>query len=219
MTKILKKVRLSAEQSTPMSADPTKGTQTNPYTELEMRMLQVNETWPGGYVEGVGYVTSYDMWDELYSISGLSPYMIIKIAQLLMTLTPFAAECFWHHVKREGDMVLPDEQWVKVKKIVGTINPSANTKYKIIEGDKTYFSKHVSFYDTEFANSLGTSIITFDSNGNPIGLYDPYDFDDTNRPFINQLLADIGAGITYILNGKDYIITKGSKYFDYVNGD
>ena len=219
MTKILKKVRLSAEQSTPMSADPTKGTQTNPYTELEMRMLQVNETWPGGYVEGVGYVTSYDMWDELYSISGLSPYMIIKIAQLLMTLTPFAAECFWHHVKREGDMVLPDEQWVKVKKIVGTINPSANTKYKIIEGDKTYFSKHVSFYDTEFANSLGTSIITFDSNGNPIGLYDPYDFDDTNRPFINQLLADIGAGITYILNGKDYIITKGSKHFNYVNGE
>lgn len=219
MTKILKKVQLSAEQSTPMSADPTKGTQTNPYTELEMRMLQVNETWPGGYVEGVGYVTSYDMWDELYSISGLSPYMIIKIAQLLMTLTPFAAECFWHHVKGKGDMVLPDEEWEKVKKIVGTINPSENTKYKIIEGDKTYFSKHVSFYDTEFANSLGTSTITFDSNGNPIGLYDPYDFDDTNRPFINQILADIGSAIIYVIGGNDYIITKGSKYFDYVNGD
>lgn len=219
MTKILKKVRLSAEQSTPMSADPTKGTQTNPYTELEMRMLQVNETWPGGYVEGVGYVTSYDMWDELYSISGLSPYMIIKIAQLLMTLTPFAAECFWHYLYGEGDVVLPDEQWVKVKKIVGTINPSENTKYKIIEGDKTYFSKHVSFYDTEFANSLGTSTITFDSNGNPIGLYDPYDFDDTNRPFINQILADIGSAIIYVIGGNDYIITKGSKYFDYVNGD
>lgn len=219
MTKILKKVRLSAEQSTPMSADPTKGTQTNPYTELEMRMLQVNETWPGGYVEGVGYVTSYDMWDELYSISGLSPYMIIKIAQLLMTLTPFAAECFWHHVKRKGDMVLPDEEWENVKKIVGTIKPSENETYKIIENGVTYYAKHVSFYGTEFANALGTSIITFNSSGNPIGLYDLYDFNGTDRPFINQLLADIGAGITYILNGKDYIITKGSKYFDYVNGD
>ena len=30
MNKILKKVQLSTEQSTPMSADPTKGTQTNP---------------------------------------------------------------------------------------------------------------------------------------------------------------------------------------------
>ena len=89
----------------------------------------------------------------------------------------------------------------------------------LIDEGVTYYAKHVSFYGTEFANALGTSIITFNSSGNPIGLYDLYDFNGTDRPFINQLLADIGAGITYILNGKDYIITKGSKHFDYVNGD
>jgi hypothetical protein len=56
MTKILKKVQLSAEQSTPMSADPTKGTQTNPYTQVEMAQLQEAGAWNGGYVEGMGYI-------------------------------------------------------------------------------------------------------------------------------------------------------------------
>jgi len=56
MNKILKKVQLSAEQSTPKSADPTKGTQTNPYTQVEMASLQEEGTWNGGYVEGMGYI-------------------------------------------------------------------------------------------------------------------------------------------------------------------
>ena len=56
MTKILKKVQLSTEQSTPKSADPTKGTQTNPYSQEEMAQLQEEGTWEGGYVEGIGPV-------------------------------------------------------------------------------------------------------------------------------------------------------------------
>jgi hypothetical protein len=56
MTKILKKVQLSAEQNTPKSADYKKGTQTNPFTQVEMATLQEEGTWNGGYVEGMGYV-------------------------------------------------------------------------------------------------------------------------------------------------------------------
>ena len=56
MTKILKKVQLSTEQSTPKSADPTKGTQINPFTQEEMTTLQEEGTWNGGYVEGLGYI-------------------------------------------------------------------------------------------------------------------------------------------------------------------
>lgn len=58
MTKILKKVQLSTEQSTSKSADPTKGTQTNPFTQVEMATLQEEGTWNGGYVERMGYVPS-----------------------------------------------------------------------------------------------------------------------------------------------------------------
>ena len=56
MTKILKKVPLSTEQSTPKSADPTKGIQANPFTQEEMTALQEEGAWEGGYVEGLGYV-------------------------------------------------------------------------------------------------------------------------------------------------------------------
>ena len=48
MTKILKKVQLSTEQSTPKSADPTKGTITNPFTQVEMATLQEEGKWNGG---------------------------------------------------------------------------------------------------------------------------------------------------------------------------
>ena len=65
MTKILKKVQLSTEQSTLKSADPTKGTAENPYSQVEMATLQEEGTWNGGYVEGMGLVpmmsvNSYD---------------------------------------------------------------------------------------------------------------------------------------------------------------
>ena len=59
MTKILKKVQLSTEQSTPKSADPTKGTPIKPFTQEEMTQLQKEGMWDGGYVEGMGYVVGF----------------------------------------------------------------------------------------------------------------------------------------------------------------
>ena len=56
MTKILKKVKLNAPASTSTGVDPTKGTQTNPYTQEEFFYLLDLECWPGGWVEGMGYV-------------------------------------------------------------------------------------------------------------------------------------------------------------------
>ena len=63
MTKILKKVQLSTEQNTSQSADPTKGTQTNPFTQEEMTQLQEEGIWNGGYVEGMGLVPMMDTND------------------------------------------------------------------------------------------------------------------------------------------------------------
>lgn len=76
MTKILKKVQLCTEQSTLKNADPTKGTQTNPYTQKEMAILQEEGAWNGGYVEGMGYMAP--MMSMLDS-SGSYPKRIIKI--------------------------------------------------------------------------------------------------------------------------------------------
>ena len=64
MTKILKKVQLSTEQSTLKSADPTKGTQINPFTQEEMAQLQEEGTWEGGYVEGMGLIVPMMMGSD-----------------------------------------------------------------------------------------------------------------------------------------------------------
>ena len=66
MTKIIKKVTLNAPASTSTPStpsassgqtgvDPTKGTQTNPYTQEEFYSLLDLGIWSGGWVEGMGY--------------------------------------------------------------------------------------------------------------------------------------------------------------------
>ena len=45
MAKILKKVQLSTEQVTQKSADPTKGTLINPFTQAEMEQFQEMILW------------------------------------------------------------------------------------------------------------------------------------------------------------------------------
>ena len=64
MTKLIKKVQLTFEQDNSQHADPTKGTQTNPYTQEEMAQLLAQDGWQGGYVESVGHVSASDLWDS-----------------------------------------------------------------------------------------------------------------------------------------------------------
>ena len=55
MAKIIKKVTLNAPASTSTGVDPTKGTQTNTYTQEEFYSLLDLGIWSGGWVEGMGY--------------------------------------------------------------------------------------------------------------------------------------------------------------------
>ena len=77
MVKIIKKVTLNApaSTSTPSTSsgqtgvDPTKGTITNPFTQVEMATLQEECTWNGGFVAGMGYIvpTMMAMYDSYSS--------------------------------------------------------------------------------------------------------------------------------------------------------
>lgn len=73
MTKIIKKVQLESEQKNTTQTSAYKGTQSAPFTRGEFEQLLQEETWPGGYVEGMGYVVpsagatgNGDYWDLLY---------------------------------------------------------------------------------------------------------------------------------------------------------
>ena len=139
-----------------------------------------------------------------------------RLGNFLDSLTAFAAECYLHYINKGGDMELPDEQWAKIQKLVSSIKPSENTEYKIVENDNTYYVMSHSFYETEFANALGTATLTFNSSGTLIGLYDLYDFNlnGATRPIFNQALTFLGS----LIPGESYKITKG-KYFTDTNED
>ncbi|MCQ2111980.1 MAG: hypothetical protein MJY95_01410 [Bacteroidaceae bacterium] len=55
MAKVIKKMNLSAESSTEVNEAVLKGTPENPYTQEEMTTFG-DGTWPGGFVEGMGYL-------------------------------------------------------------------------------------------------------------------------------------------------------------------
>ena len=55
MTKFTKLIDLSTGNGSNTNGNQTKGTQTNPYTQEEHDAF-ASGTWPGGYVEGVGFV-------------------------------------------------------------------------------------------------------------------------------------------------------------------
>lgn len=90
MGKIIKKVMLNAPASTSTTStpsassgqtgvDPTKGTETNPYTYREYEDLFRANQWRGGYVEGHGYKDMYDIPDiviygDYYIGSGDNPF-------------------------------------------------------------------------------------------------------------------------------------------------
>ena len=55
MVKFINHIELTGLEASQQQTDPTKGTVTNPYTQEEHDAF-ASGTWPGGYVEGVGYV-------------------------------------------------------------------------------------------------------------------------------------------------------------------
>ena len=55
MTQFRELTALSTYNGSNIQTDPTKGTAVNPYTQEEHDAF-ASGTWPGGYVEGIGYV-------------------------------------------------------------------------------------------------------------------------------------------------------------------
>lgn len=82
MTTTIKHVTLKS-LSKNKDIDPSKGTVVNPFTQEEYNSLCNTGTWPGGYVEAMGYIAppmmdGMDSWGGSGS-DGSSPYDIIPL--------------------------------------------------------------------------------------------------------------------------------------------
>lgn len=200
MAKILKKVQLSTEQSISQSADSTKGTQSNPYTQEEMAQLQAQETWQGGYVEAMGMVPA--MTDGMGASSGSGSICIMCLLDEILDeigFGNFERKCLMHFLDCSGsELQLTNAEWEMVKKAIpGEVNHTG--------------TQSVNLYGNQDLNwALGTVEITFNKKGEPIALKDTYNFNPEEWGE-RELLAEFVTRLMHIVEilggGKSYSVT------------
>ncbi len=210
MAKILKKVQLSTEQSISQSADSTKGTQSNPYTQEEMSQLQAQETWQGGYVEAMGMVPAMTEGMGASSGSGLWPIDIEYLLSKLQNISSFEKKCFRHYLTGKGDKLqLTSSEWDLVKDAAEGKGKRDENNSFTVKGKK-YYRRSVSFYDNPDLDwALGVATVTFDADLKPVGITDDYNFNALKE----GIRKDEDEYVTQIMGmlqlGTDYKITYG----------
>ena len=108
------------------------------------------------------------------------------------------------------DYAMRETSWERVsvyaKEKIGT---KYNEGSSFTVDDKTYYQCQVSFYDNiDLGAAFGTSTVYFDSNGNPAGFKDTYNFDSKpwgERTVVGELSTRIGDE----LPGESYDIKYG----------
>ncbi|KGI22888.1 hypothetical protein [Hoylesella timonensis] len=67
----MEKIKLYIAKAQSNNSDAAKGTAENPYTEEEFETMLDNGTWPGGYVQNMGYVMKEVVVSSSYPDSGV----------------------------------------------------------------------------------------------------------------------------------------------------
>lgn len=128
-------------------------------------------------------------------------------------LSEFEKKCFQQYWYSQGNMKLSDSDWSGIKNATDRTeynNPNKSKSYTVF-GVK-YYEKVVSYYNnSEYDYALGSATITFLEGGEPVGLYDFYDFNviGADRDWKADGIV-IGINIlTVIYGGKPYQISYG----------
>ncbi len=88
----------------------------------------------------------------------------------------FAQECFNNYWSGTGDrMSISPDRFNDITQYVNKPN-SFNGMSSFVKDGKQYYQSTASFYGTPYQYSLGSATIIYDSNMNPVGLSDTYDF-------------------------------------------
>lgn len=95
---MLKKVQLNTEQNEVAQIIAYKGTQSSPYPQNEFEQLIQEEVWPGGYVEGIGYVVPMASSSGLIGIWGLASDLYHYISNYISNLVDAIGSGFWNSI-------------------------------------------------------------------------------------------------------------------------
>ena len=159
----------------------------------------------GGYGGGGG--TVHWTYEQIrnYLMDNYTKDSMFLFICLAGSLSSFETKCFKQYWYAMGNLLLSDDEWNGIKEVTNrseyqkgkkVIDITTITKDgKVLQDTVIYYVKSISFYDcSEYNYALGTSTITFTEQGEPIGLYDVYDFNNMeNRGIrINKITVTIG---------------------------
>lgn len=128
-------------------------------------------------------------------------------------LSIFERKCFSQYWYAKGNMKLSEFDWNGIKNATdrtGYNDPNESKSYTVA-GIK-YYERVVSYYNnSEFDYALGHATITFLDGGEPIGLYDDYDFNiiGADRDWKAEGIVISINILTAIYGGKPYQISYG----------
>ena len=98
MIKKIKKVQLTSDQKDASQINSYKGTSSFPYQQSEFEQLILEETWPGGYVEGMGYVVPMVSSTGLIGIWDLASNLYHYISNYVSDLVNAVGSGFWNSI-------------------------------------------------------------------------------------------------------------------------
>ncbi len=112
---------------------------------------------------------------------------------------------FWNYWNGVGDYELSSSEFEDI------VSLSIQTKEPYLSewNGNPAFAVHVTLYGTIYANSIGTTTLYYDLNGNAIGIHEPYDFNlfpirDSKSAQIKTTL--VWAASKYNIHNKDFYI-------------
>ena len=104
-----------------------------------------------------------------------------------------------------SDYIIDNADFATVQSVAGSLSQSAlGSCISVTMGGSTYYKKGVSFYNNDDLDwALGSATVYYNGSGNPVGVYDFYDFDP------NTLAGLMGSIIGSITGGKSYKVYGG----------
>lgn len=221
MTKMIKKVQLNSEQGDTTQINAYKGTSSSPYQQSEFERLILEETWSGGYVEGMGYVVPMVTSTGLIGIWDLASNLYHYVLNYVSDLVNAVGSGFWNSIfsqtVNEYNAETPENIIVDINSL-GLRNLTLNM---LLNGKSLVVNEHYSINLSlpltftklawglsayEFGNLLGVACtigtVTFVYQG----AYqfklskDKYDFDLQHQMTVNVFLRNIGTVLGKIVN-------------------
>ena len=228
MTKILKKVQLSTEQSARKSANTSKGTVTNPFTKQEYRAMVQEQNWVGGYVEGEGYITSSPetvVYYPFYMWPSMPIVFFIEMCKLFLNknavyndicyvfgLSQIEKDYFHRYWYAEGDKTLTKNEFDAIISAIGNALPTSTINVTIDE--KVYVRKQYNLSgNSTYKYVFGSTCYVFYSNNESVGFRDDYDFNPLDNWEARGTKGELYTRAMHILGpfygAKDYSIYYG----------